>query len=214
MGKYLFYDRLNTNNPLNEIYEGYLFSKFGENYDVEGLWYMRKPESGSLCSDEDNRSTNSSNSIGDIPSTIPVAVRRKRHVVNLNTTSDWEDKESPPAKKIKSQDTKRKGYPYGVSIDKVSKRGILPRCKYCRSSLGRGELHTILRENKKMPGKSWAEVHHYHLKCFRHLSIPEQDQLLAIIEATNETSHMVTRNLRTEIMKYRGREATYMKVQV
>ena len=40
-----------------------------------------------------------------------------------------------------------------------------------------------------MPGKTWAEVHHYHLECFRHLSIPEQDQLLAILEASNDTWH-------------------------
>ena len=91
----------------------------------------------------------------------------------------------------------------GLSIDKVSPRGIPPSCCFCRKQIKRGSLHTI---NKVVSGQNrgWKEEKHYHFSCSAEaLEEKLTIQLLAIMNNSEEVSKKEKKKVE-KVMKRRG----------
>ncbi len=54
----------------------------------------------------------------------------------------------------------------GIHVGKVSEKGKVPRCLYCRGDIeNRGEWHMI-KVSKSGPEERWGKnEHHFHFKC-------------------------------------------------
>ena len=77
----------------------------------------------------------------------------------------------------------------GIHVGKVSERGKVPRCLYCRGDIeNRGEWHMI-KVSKSGPEERWGKnEHHFHFKCAKgglDENVRDVNQLLAIVRSEN-----------------------------
>ena len=87
----------------------------------------------------------------------------------------------------------------GILVTRVEKEGKLPKCGYCLQKIERGVWQTVKKSKLINNNKNWTETKHYHFSCIGHLSLAEQDQLLAIVNASKEISKNVKKDLEEKV---------------
>ena len=205
-GKYLMYDGMFGGNRLRWIQPNTKFSSSTDDYWVSSLWYRKchpgsvdEANLGSIAGDRDEDSSSNGVSSGKSAS-------KRSYQSSEGDASGPRTKKKTQAKiPVDSKSTKRKKIPLGISIRPVSNKGPQPICKYCHSEIERGEWHTIKNEKRPDANKNWHQSLHYHFSCFRHLSCEEQDQLIAIVQNSNDLDESMKKEVASEIMYHRER---------
>ena len=225
-GKYLLYDGMFSGQKLRWVPKTFKISSLGKgNYKVSGLWYKYCPDT----KDENSKTTKTTNpeneehtsKADDVEETqvdtsenefsdngdeiIPQPPTKKNGLAN---TSDEDVACLPKSKKRKrgsdstpktNRKSAKKRYRMGISITKVEGRGKQPRCAYCLKLMERGLWHAVKRSKSTDVEKNWDAIQHYHFCCLNHFSPEEQEQLLAIVDASDEVSEQAKKSLKKTI---------------
>jgi hypothetical protein len=147
-------------------------------------------------------------SVEEIKSTGEDTIDRLIDDMNINTKGEWGEadlinqnerrarrgsrkrKQTEKIAAYNREGKKKKGrLSLGIHVGKVSEKGKVPRCLYCRGDIeNRGEWHMI-KVSKSGPEERWGQnEHHFHFKCAKgglDENVRDVNQLLAIVRSEN-----------------------------